>query len=82
MEGALFTQKVKFPSHVRAVFAIVIVAILAASRECGKHGNTLYDSIFYLVILSHKINLVFAIKAKEKEYVINSYHNYLISVTE
>jgi hypothetical protein len=30
-DGALFIQKVKFPSHVKAVFAIVIVAILIAS---------------------------------------------------
>jgi hypothetical protein len=52
MEGALFTQKVKFPSHVRAVFAIVIVAILAASRECGKHSNTLYDSSIILILYS------------------------------
>jgi hypothetical protein len=32
-EGALFIQKVKFPSHVRAVFTIVIVAILIVSLE-------------------------------------------------
>ena len=61
-----------------------MVANLVVSWEPYKDrvSNTLYGSIFYLAILSHKINLVFAIKAKEKEYVINSYHNYLISVTE